>query len=736
MAQIRHYGHILLKWKWSALTFFVLVVAAIALYSFLIPPTFNSKGTIWIEDESRILPFEDVQRVDPSSTLSSHSLLLQSRTLAAETIEKLKLYEQPDFPGNITKARKPVDISDPLYQTRLVEFFLRSLVVEQRPGARLVDVRFSNPNPKLARDILSALFDGYVDMIIRKKYMASEQASDFLNTQIAALRTEIEASEKQLNEYGSEKDILPLTAREAPTVTRLAEVNQQLTEATIERINKSNYYNQIKSAPLGEIPGAPNDSLIQRLREQYLTLSREYAQRLATLQPEYPEMKRRKAELDAATVALQAETQNLIRDAYNDYQAALRKEMSLQRLLEDLKNEAYSANSNSIVYNSLRIDLENKKSLLAALSLRQSETDVSARLQGLEATNVWIVDKPSYPLEPSFPKKRRNLLIGFLLGLAGGGGLALLIEFLNSTVKTSGDILRSTGLPTLGMIPSFNTAPGANGPRTEFSRLMRLIRDKEGPIEKRSRPRRKTRKPKGLGLELSTHPAPAPKIELIAAKDPRSIQTESYRSIRTTLLISYAPGKVKAILFTSPLAREGKSSTVSNLAITLAEANKKVVIIDADLRRPTQDKLLGVSEGPGLTSYLNSPLEADNILRPTEIPNLSFINAGPLPASPIELLTSEKMDLLVAYLKRNFDFIFFDAPPLLAVSDALALGPMTDGIVLVCRGGKTPISAVKQAKQKLDTHRLKCLGVILNGVDLVEQDGYYARQYYEYTRSA
>jgi capsular exopolysaccharide synthesis family protein len=738
LAQALSYWHVLLKWKWTAFSFFFIVVTSITLYSFLITPKYTSRGSIWIEDESNILPFEDVQRFDPSSTLTSHSLLLRSRALAGDTIEKLKLYEHPDFPGNITKSKQKVDLTDPIYRARLVEFFLKSLVVEQRQGARLMSVSYTNQNPRLASEILSALFDGYVDMIVRKRYMASEQATEFLNTQIAALRAEIEESEKKLNEYGSQKDILPLTAAETPTVTRLAEVNRQLTEATINRINKLNNYNQIKSAPLGEIPGAPNDSLIQRLHEQYLNLSREYAKRLATVQPEYPEMQRLKLELDAATTALQNETQSIVRAAYNDYLSALRNETSLQKLLEDEKNEAYSANSNSVVYNSLRIELENKKTLLEALSRRQSETDVSSRLKGLEAINVWIVDKPNFPLEPSFPSKRRNVLIGFLLGLIGGVGLAVVIEYLNQTIKTSSDVTKTTGLPTLGTIPSFDIETKSKGPRSEFAQLFKLISRKDQPEAEKTR-RRKSDKGSMMSIGPDAGPSSKdgqrPRIELIMYREPRSIQSESYRSIRTSLFVSFPPGKIRAILFTSPLAREGKSTTVSNLGIALAESNKRVVIVDSDLRKPKQNRLFGLSGNPGLTHFLSSQVEAADIIKPTHIANLSLINTGPIPANPIELLTSEKMDNFVALLKRSFDYILFDTPPILAVSDALAMGPLVDGIILVCRGGQTPLAAMKQTKQKLDAHRLKCLGVILNGVDLVEQDGYYARQYYQYSKS-
>jgi succinoglycan biosynthesis transport protein ExoP len=737
-AQVQQYWHILLKWKWTAFSFFMIVVGTITLYSFLLKPTYTSQGRIWIEDEFNILPFEDVQRGDPGSTLSSHSMLLRSRSLAADTIEKLKLYEHPDFPGSITKSKKAIDPLDPIYRARLVESFLKSLTVEQRPGARLLDVSFSNHNPKLANEILNAVLDEYVDMIVRKRYQASEQATEFLNTQIASLRNEIEESEKKHNEYGSQKDILPLTATETPTVTRLAEVNRQLTEATIDRINKLNYYNQIKSAPLGEIPGAANDSLIQRLREQFSTLNREYTMKLATLRPEYPEMQRLKSELDAATEALQNETQNIIRTAYTEYQAALRKETSLQKLLDDQKTAAYNANSNSVLYNSLRIELDNKKTLLEALSRRQSETDVSSRLKGLEAINVWIVDRPSLPLEPSFPNKRRNVLIGLLLGILGGATLAVLIEYLNQTVKTSKDVTRSTGLPTLGIIPSFEAEVKSKGPGSEFSRLIALIRRKDRPYKEKPR-RHKSGGRRAMASGLMQTQAPdlrqRDRIELISLHEPQSIQAESYRSIRTTLFVSFPPGRIKSFLFTSPLAQEGKSTTVSNLGVSLSEANKRVIIIDSDLRRPKQNRFFSLEGAPGLSRFLSSQLEASDVIKPTHVPNLFLINAGPLPANPIELLTSEKMDNLIAFLKRSFDYILLDTPPILAVSDALAMGPMADGIILVGRGGRTPLSAMKQAKQKLDTVKLKCLGVILNGVDLIEQDGYYARQYYQYSKS-
>ena len=742
LAMAQHYWRIILKWKWTVAVFFLAAVAIAVVYSLSLTPMFTANGTVWIEDDAKILPFEDVQSFDTGSSLQSQARLLRSRSLASDIIDKMKLYENPFFAGTPKVGQTRPDPADPVYRERLIQKFIANVTVSSRERSRLVDVSFNSPNPKLAADVLNALFDGYIEMMVRKRYGASEQASKFLSSQIEELRGEIDKKERELNAYGSAKDILPLSTAEAPTVSRIGEVNSALTAATLDRVNKLNIYNQLNSAPLGDIPpDAPAGSLIQRLREQYINLSREYATRLTTVRPEFPAMQRLKSELDAATEALKNETQNMIRSAYNEYQNALVKEQSLQGLLNQQKNEAYKASSNSVVYNSLKIELDNKKALLEALSRRQSETDVSSRLKGLEGLNVWIVDKADYPLRPAFPDKRRNVLIGLLIGLAGGIGLALGLEYLNHTVKTSRDVANAIGVPTLGSIPAFESEARPKGPFGEFAKIFRILRGKTDRKEPRPSRRSSDRSVRMLepirpGAEPPGSGTRRGKIDLIALHEPQSIQSESYRSIRTTLLVSAPAGRIKTLLFTSPLAKEGKSATVANLGTTLAEASKTVVIVDSDLRKPRQSRIFWShpNNSPGLSRYLSGNAELDDVIKPTEIPHLYLVSSGPLPTNPIELLTSEKMESLVAYLKKKFDYVLFDTPPLLAVSDALAMGPMADAIILVARGGQTPIPALKQAKQKLDAHKLKCLGVVLNGVDLLEQDGYYAKQYYHYSK--
>jgi len=740
VATVQHYWHILLKWKWTALFFFVIVVGGATLFSFLIPPVFTSKGSIWIEEQLNILPFEDVQRPDNTSqSPQSYSQLLQSRALATKVIDKLRLFENPKFVGPPPKGEKLPDPSDPVFRERLIENFLKRISVRPIERTKLLEVTFSDRDPKFASETLNALFDEYIDMIIRQRYETSERATEFLKTQIATVRTEIEESEKKLNEYGTSKNILPLTASEAPTIAKLSEVNRAVTDATLDRVNKYDRYNQLKAGIVTELSGSPIDSSVRGLQDQFARLSQEYARRSGTLKPEYPEMQRLKSEIDSVKENLQNESKKMTDAAYADYQAALTKEYSRLGLLEKLRTDAFKANSNSIVYNSLRIDLENKKSLIESLSKRRSETDLSARLRSLEAANIWVVDRANFPLHKTSPNKRKNVLLGFLAGLAGGIGLALGLEYLNNTVKTSKDVTNSTGFPILGSIPAFEKEANPRSPKAEFKRIVNTVRGKGEP-RKEKEPKRKEvfvglarqRDQAGGRAEQETKPA---SIELIASREPQSIQAESYRSIRTTLLVSAPPGNIKSILITSPLAQEGKSSTVANLGLTLSQANKRVIMVDSDLRKPKLSRIFGLQSGSGLTHYVSSRIEAADLLKSTPFPHLFLISSGPIPTNPIELLTSEKMGNLISFLKQSFDYILFDSPPLLAVSDAVAMGSMIDGVILVARGGQTPIPAMKQAKQKLDTHKIKCVGVILNGVDIVEQDGYYAKQYYNYSKA-
>jgi protein-tyrosine kinase len=290
---------------------------------------------------------------------------------------------------------------------------------------------------------------------------------------------------------------------------------------------------------------------------------------------------------------------------------------------------------------------------------------------------------------------------------------------MDKSVKNLRDVERYSRLPVLGIIPAFSL----NRFSELFHRRQPKKRQKAEQSEVSISIDKKEDLPKIESIELITHFLPKSKI------------SENYRSIRTALLLSPMDSKPKKVAVSSPLPQEGKTITISNLAVTFAQTGKAVLIIDSDLRKPMLHKIFKMANQNGLTDFLSGNSGADNLVKKTQIPNLFLINSGPVLADPLELLSSEKMTHLLDSLKEHFEYVFFDTPPLLLLSDAIALGSKIDGVILVIWGGKTSREALKQSREKLDKHKIKCLGVIINSADMREPDYYYMkhyRHYYEY----
>jgi succinoglycan biosynthesis transport protein ExoP len=712
------------------------VFAVVALISLLIVPTYTASGQILIEREPNILSFEDVLQIESFNDdyYQTQYKLLLSRALAGDTIDRMKLDENKDFVKTAIKGgdRRMAEVmASPLSRGKLIDEFLDRLTVRPVRKTRLVEASFSDRSPRLAADILNALFAAYVEMNIRKKYQATEKATDFLAGQIQSVRAEIEANEQKLQEYGKSKNIIALSSSENTVIGKLGELNKALTDAQIDRINKESYYNEIRVATPDYIPDALTNPLIQKLREDYGRLYRDYVKRSETFLPEYPQIQSLKAELDQAKLALEDETQALIKRALTDYQSAYGREQALIGAFNSQKSEAFQLNSNAIQYNSLLIQIQNAKSLLENLMKRKSETDVSSRLKDLRTSNIWIVDKAEIPPKPSSPHRGRNMAIGLLIGLFGGLGLALVLENLDNTVKDSEDVRRLSGLPMLGIVPAFSE----NGQLGEYGVT---VEEPAGEPEKKAAAARVwaqvlERARTAIGLPKSAPPPGEHEaLDLIVHFSPKSSFAEYYRSIRTTLLFS-TDSKMKALAVMSPLPQEGKTVTTCNMAIAMAQTGKRVLIVDADLRKPRLHRVFGVKNLNGLTKYLTADLAVEDLLHATPIPTLFLINSGPVPPNPLELLGSEKAATLIERLKERFDFIFVDTPPVLAVSDALVLGTRLEGAILVVRCGRTPREALKRAHEKIAAHNIRNLGVVINNVQMRDFDEYHVSSYYRHS---
>ncbi len=374
------------------------------------------------------------------------------------------------------------------------------------------------------------------------------------------------------------------------------------------------------------------------------------------------------------------------------YLAAVQREDMLHEALEKQKQEANKLNESAIEYSLLKRDLDTNRQLYEGLLEKLKEAGVSA---GLRSNNFRIVDVarvPTGPIEPNIP---RNLSFAFMLGLTSGVGLAFLLEGLDNTVRTTEQAQMISGLPPLGMIPL--------GSRTA----------REGATAKR--------------LVIATSKEA---VELITQVRPQSQMAESYRALRTSLLLSSLGAPPKVIMITSALPQEGKTTTSINCAVVLAQKGIRVLLIDADLRRPSIHKTLGMGPRSGLSNVLTGSATLEQaITRSSILPNLSVLPAGTPPPNPAELLASTNMRDVLDQLRGEYDHIVLDTPPTLSVTDAVVLSPRADAIVLVIRSGQTTKQALRRSRDILTQVNAKVSGVLLNAVDLSSPDYYY---YYEY----
>ena len=739
---LREYWEKIRRRKGTILSVTLAVFVLGAFSTFTQKPIYTAKSTLLIEKEPNILSFDQVLQIESGRDdyYQTQFKLLSSRGLADSVVDRLKLYENPEFVGKPGKRKKPIDPTDYVFREGLVGGFLGRLAVKPVRLTRLVEVSFSAGDPKLAAECVNELAAAFIDLNINIKYAATEQATTFLSEQIKGLQSEIEQKGKQLQGFEAEANIVALSDTETTVIDRLGQLNKALTEAQIDRSQKEATWNGLKNVGPDYVPEAINNPLIQRLREDYVRLKREYQKMEERFQPDYPELQRTKVELESARKSLEDETQNLVKGAYSEYQTALNKEKSLETEFNEQKNAAFQMNSSAVLYNGLKVEIQNKKTLLDSLLRRESETGVEARLKGLRTSNVRVVDRARVPVSPSSPNKRRNLILALILGLGGGVGLALLFDFLDNSVKTSEDVERYAGLPTLGVVPKFSLE-GANkaysyGRRLKGRKEPKQLEAGTGEVVEAGAA------PSGEGSADVSAGAGAPfvaavetaeahrAIELVPHYFPNSRLAESYRSIRTALLLSSADHPVKTIVVTSALPGEGKTASTANLAVTLAQSGKTVVLVDADLRRPRQHRLFKVKNTFGLTTYLTDSVPIKDVIKSTEIPNLFLINAGPIPPNPAELLGSEKMTRFIKMMGEECDYMLFDLPPMLEISDALVLGAKVDGVVLVVWGDKTSREALKKVREKLDMLKVRTLGVIINNVTLPHHGQYYYKDYY------
>jgi capsular exopolysaccharide synthesis family protein len=644
--------------------------------------------------------------------------LLQSRGLAERVVKSLDLMEDPAFNPGATGGRDrvhaPTAEDDDAVLGGIAGQIRGGLAVEPVRNTQLVQLSFRAASPEFAARAANAFAEAYIDMGVEDRYATAGKASTFLSSQIDKLKMEIQDKETQLQAFSRRSDIVTLDPGANVTLKRLEALNGQYMESKKLRIEREAQYHEALTGPRESMSDSLSSGVVSDQRAQLLKLERDYETKLKTYKPDFPDMLSLKAEIEKSRQHLREVTGEQVdkvkSHALAAYQTASRQEQELDQELDKLKSEAMDQNSAAVEYTNLKVEVQTRRDLLDELMRKQSETEVAVRLQDTRQSNIRIIDKALVPGGPFQPSLRKDGSYGLLLGLLFGVGCAVLIEFLDRTVKSPEEIERKLGLPTLAVIQDLMESGKSYG-YSAYGYGYGEGADEPAPaLPSRAAGSGWREKKKALAAAAV---APLSQIELVPHERPRTLISESYRSLRTALLLSSAR-ELKAIAVTSAVAGEGKTATASNLAVVLAQLGRQVLLVDCDLRKPRLHQVFRVSNRSGLVNQLTATADPESVFLPTEVPNLWLTPSGPIPPNPSELLSSDRMRDWLKAMRARFDFVVIDTPPALAVTDATIIGLLADGVVLTLRSGKVTREEARLCRDRLRQSGVRILGAVLN----------------------
>lgn len=740
------------KRKWLILTVVVLATVIVALESFRIKSTFQASAIVAVTKDNTTFFKENnvIVQADDTDKIKTEMLLLKTYPLQEEVARRLSLERLPFFlaveqKNSFAQALKsimakvvrplekpvpapavnPIKLNEdslppptPEESKRLepyVEVLDRYLYVEQVPETRALRVTYTHTDPLIAAAVANGAAQVLYSRSFETKTSRFNKSADWLAETTRKLQAQVQESEQALADYSRANNIFSTEGKESLTTDKLSTLHDQSLKAETDRMLKQSLYEEVKQGRVSRLPDAFSDPKTNALQTRLGELQVQAAQLNVKFGPENPKV----AEVNQQILELEkllTETQRKLEDKLRaDYERALRDEQGLKTSLDKAKGEAVQQNQAAIQFNILKQRVDTAKALYNDFLSKTKQADFQLAEQ---SPDLRIIEPARIPTTAVGPRRVRSIFIGIFLSLVAGIGLALLLEYLDNTIKNVEDITFATQLPTLAMIPS--VGPSA----------MRLLRgrrkmDMVGML------------PEGAADEKDEIAALAPRGlqplegEDLGTLDGLSNVVEAYRMLRTSILLSSAGNPPKTILITSSQPGEGKTTTAINTAISLANLGVSVLLIDADLRRPAIHRQFKLAQPRGLATYLSSNVTLDSVVYPVPIHNLTLLPCGPIPPNPAELIASERMRELLRTAAQHYDHILIDSPPLMNVTDPAILSTLVDGVILVVQAGRSTRDIVRRAKQDLRTVGAKIFGVVLNNVDL-KREGYYDYYYYRY----
>jgi succinoglycan biosynthesis transport protein ExoP len=669
---INEMWRIIAKWWWLIAAIAVTCLLAAIVISLMITPEYRAQSTIEVNPEGVQVVGKgvgDIQPVESSDRefLNTQSGLLKSRSLAERVARSTNLANN--------EAVVDQDLPLPVRERVAAATVMGSVSIAPQRESRLIGIAIESTNPELAAKLANAYANDFIQQNMERRYEATSYARNFLQQRIAAVKGKLEESERALVDYAQKQGIITLTVDSGGTDTpkqeqsidaaTLVQNNNALAQARSDRIAAEQRYRQASGA--SSRAAVISDPTVQVLQQQRAALEAQYQQKLALFKPDFPEMVQLRNQIDTLGREIASQTRNVAGSASGslqaDYQAAVARENALQAKVNQGKAALLSLRERSIQYTILQREVDTNRSLYDALLQRFKEVGVAG---GVGANVVSVVDQARTPTAPFKPNLPLNIALGLFIGVLLGFGTAFAIEWIDDTIKTPDDLATKLGLASLGVIPVVG---------------------------------------KGLAVREQL-------------EDPRSQVSEAYQSVRTALQFSTDHGVPRGLLVTSTRASEGKSSTALALAQTLASLGATVLLLDADLRKPTFRGPSSTSQG--LSSLLAGSEKVAECVHPTQMERLFLLPSGPIPPNPAELLASGRFKEILDEVLTRFDHVVIDGPPVLGLADAPMLASSTEGTLMVIEAGAVRRAAVLNAINRLRFAEARVMGGILTKFNAVK----------------
>jgi capsular exopolysaccharide synthesis family protein len=710
---LRDYLRIMVKRKYLILTVLGLVFCAVVIKTYTTKPIYTASSQVLLERNLGSKGLENASYRWEPDFLDTQAEIIQSAGVAKKVVQSLQLatryrhyfFKDTEEVSLLDAVRKTLSsfiqpvkkllsarsgeesengssgLPSPQIEPKTDEEIIAGIIqggLRVSPGknSKVVSISYSASSPVMAKLVADAVVKAYMDEILEIKLSTSSYSVKWMTDKAQEEREKLEHSERELQQFMRENDLVTVENKLTVQPQKLSEFGRQISTAETEKKELQDLLAQIKAAKndletLEKIPNLASSEVLKSIRERIYKARQTVEELSKKYGPKHPKMIKANDELRILNNEKRYEVDRILSSITNSYDLASSKEKSLKELLAGTKAEMLNMNEKFMQYQIMKRDVDSNRVMYETLQASIKKEGVTEQSQSV---NIWVISKAELPGSPSKPNTKRNLMLGLILGLFSGIGLSFFIEYLDNTIKDGAELEDKFGFSVLGSIEE--------------------IRGKTDDIES------------------------------FIQNNPLSPVAESYRLIRSGLLLSSAGTPPKTILITSMSEKEGKTSTTANLARILAQGGKNVLVIDCDLRRPRMQKVFGIQTENGLSSYLSGG-SLEGLVQQVPGEAINLICSGPIPPSPAELLGSDNMKQLVDGMTAQFDFVLLDSPPVQSVTDSLSLCQYVDGTIIVVRAGKTTNEMLESGLKKLKDVQAHVFGFVINGIHKHDTGSYY-----------